>query len=315
MTWKKFKKGVITVVTFGAQGRIERKISERDKEIQKLYKKTLLLSEERNNANLKLKQLFNLKKTGYKLLLRIKKIILNFALKDRIQEQENFEHNNNVKVEFLETSISMGNKYLSGSGIGLATTSGVWALVGSCGTASTGTAISSLSGAAASNATLAWFGGGSLATGGGGMAIGTVVLGTVAGVVVIATVGILAHVKAGKVILEIEKDINKILEEQEIQETLIEKVNLIAKRTEEIIYVLSKETLIIEGEINKTLKIILPFGFLSVMFRKIKKFFTGKYFNEREYVIIQQLLLNVRSYLEILDLKIIDESGNPLTDN
>lgn len=44
-------------------------------------------------------------------------------------------------------------------------------------TASTGTAISALSGAAATNATLAWFGGGSLAAGGTGMAGGMVVLG------------------------------------------------------------------------------------------------------------------------------------------
>ncbi len=44
-------------------------------------------------------------------------------------------------------------------------------------TASTGTAISTLSGAAATNATLAWLGGGSIAAGGGGMALGTAVLG------------------------------------------------------------------------------------------------------------------------------------------
>ena len=54
-----------------------------------------------------------------------------------------------------------------------ATTSAVMAL----GTASTGTAISSLSGVAATNATLAALGGGSLAAGGGGMALGTAVLG------------------------------------------------------------------------------------------------------------------------------------------
>lgn len=43
-------------------------------------------------------------------------------------------------------------------------------------TASTGTAISGLTGAAATNATLAWLGGGSLAAGGGGMAAGAIVL-------------------------------------------------------------------------------------------------------------------------------------------
>lgn len=53
------------------------------------------------------------------------------------------------------------------------TTSAVMAL----GTASTGTAISTLSGVAATNATLAALGGGSLAAGGGGMALGSMVLG------------------------------------------------------------------------------------------------------------------------------------------
>lgn len=48
--------------------------------------------------------------------------------------------------------------------------------VSSFATASTGTAISGLTGAAATNATLAWLGGGSIAAGGGGMAAGAVVL-------------------------------------------------------------------------------------------------------------------------------------------
>lgn len=51
--------------------------------------------------------------------------------------------------------------------MGVATTFGV---------ASTGTAISTLSGVAATNAALAWLGGGTLATGGGGMAEGEVFL-------------------------------------------------------------------------------------------------------------------------------------------
>lgn len=53
-----------------------------------------------------------------------------------------------------------------------ATTAAVMAL----GTASTGTAIASLSGAALTNATLAALGGGSLVVGGGGIALGTMVL-------------------------------------------------------------------------------------------------------------------------------------------
>lgn len=60
---------------------------------------------------------------------------------------------------------------------GLGAAAGAFAIVGSVATASTGTSISALSGAAAMNATLAALGGGSLAAGGGGVAAGTMVLG------------------------------------------------------------------------------------------------------------------------------------------
>ena len=52
-------------------------------------------------------------------------------------------------------------------------------IVTTVGTASTGTAISSLSGVAARNATLAWLGGGTLAAGGLGIAGGAIVLGAI----------------------------------------------------------------------------------------------------------------------------------------
>ncbi len=56
---------------------------------------------------------------------------------------------------------------------------GAFVLAALVGTASTGTAIGTLSGAAATNATLAWFGGGALAAGGGGMVLGSLVVGGV----------------------------------------------------------------------------------------------------------------------------------------
>lgn len=63
---------------------------------------------------------------------------------------------------------------------GAAVNSAVTSAVMTWGSASTGTAISTLSGAAATNATLAALGGGAIAEGGGGMALGSTVLGTVA---------------------------------------------------------------------------------------------------------------------------------------
>lgn len=57
----------------------------------------------------------------------------------------------------------------------MAPTAAMWVAT-TFGTASTGTAISALSGAAATNAALAWLGGGALAVGGGGMAAGQALL-------------------------------------------------------------------------------------------------------------------------------------------
>lgn len=66
---------------------------------------------------------------------------------------------------------------VSGAIAGVAAGAGTIALVSAYGTASTGTAIASLSGAAASNATLAFLGGGATAAGGGGVVIGSCILG------------------------------------------------------------------------------------------------------------------------------------------
>ena len=65
-------------------------------------------------------------------------------------------------------------------------------------TASTGTAIATLSGAAAQNATLAFFGGGSLATGGLGMAGGTMVLGGLVAGPALMVMGLITSFKAGE---------------------------------------------------------------------------------------------------------------------
>lgn len=65
-------------------------------------------------------------------------------------------------------------------------------------TASTGTAIASLSGAAATNATLAFFGGGSLAAGGLGIAGGTAVLGGLVAGPALLVMGLISGAKASE---------------------------------------------------------------------------------------------------------------------
>lgn len=65
----------------------------------------------------------------------------------------------------------------TGTAAGFAAAGATTAAVMALGTASTGTAIASLSGIAATNAALAALGGGALAAGGGGIALGTTILG------------------------------------------------------------------------------------------------------------------------------------------
>lgn len=110
---------------------------------------------------------------------------------ERIQNRPEFAayERENVKIpayngeELKQVSVGAGVLLggLGGAAFGTAggfaaagaTTAAVMAL----GTASTGTAIASLSGVAATNATLAALGGGAIATGGGGMALGSTILG------------------------------------------------------------------------------------------------------------------------------------------
>ncbi len=130
------------------------------------------------------------------------------------------------KEEIKKASIGAGVLIggLSGAALGtaggFAAASATTAAVMALGTASTGTAIASLSGVAATNATLAALGGGSLAAGGGGMAAGATVLGAttlgvglLVGGVIFSLVGSSISGKADDAwqqMLDNEKTINKL---------------------------------------------------------------------------------------------------------
>ncbi|WP_422418989.1 hypothetical protein [Pseudomonas sp. GZD-222] len=94
-------------------------------------------------------------------------------------------------------------------------------------TASTGTAISSLGGVAATNATLAWLGGGSLAAGGYGMAGGMMVLG---GIVAGPALAIFGHVLGNKG----EEALNNARSNMEQARTLRDQAQLMADKLKAI---------------------------------------------------------------------------------
>lgn len=126
---------------------------------------------------------------------------VNFKRSAGLNELAKFSVDKNSLIELKQlgtfaTSLLGG---VAGGAMGGALTAfGAYSAAGSFAIASTGTAISSLSGAAATNATLAFFGGGSLATGGLGMAGGTAVLGGLVAGPALAIMGLIVGAKASK---------------------------------------------------------------------------------------------------------------------
>ena len=113
-------------------------------------------------------------------------------LKLKCQGTENLK---NMEVAALKaTEIARAGVASLGTGVlaGIASYGGAMMFA----SASTGTAIASLSGVAATNATLAWFGGGALTAGGLGMAGGTLVLGGIVVGPVLAAAGLIMNAKA-----------------------------------------------------------------------------------------------------------------------
>ncbi len=153
---------------------------------------------------------------------------------DKIKNKPEFKayHKDGIKIpeyngeELKKVSVGAGVLIggLGGAAVGTAggfasagaTTAAVMAL----GCASTGTPIAALSGAAATNATLAALGGGSLAAGGGGMALGTTILGATTLGVGLLVGGIIFNItgmslsdkadKAEKQVDQAECEINRI---------------------------------------------------------------------------------------------------------
>ena len=118
-------------------------------------------------------------------LLELSKLRIDRASFEKVGPQEHF-------------GVSLAGGSLAGLTGGALAAFGAYSAASTFAVASTGTAISSLSGAVATNATLAFFGGGSLASGGLGMAGGTAVLGGLVAGPALLVMGVIVGAKAGK---------------------------------------------------------------------------------------------------------------------
>ena len=111
-------------------------------------------------------------------------------------------HIDQAEFDELQEMVNFAGSFAGGAAAGTAggalVAFGAYGAAQTLAVASTGTAISALSGAAATNATLAFFGGGSLATGGLGMAGGAAVLGGLVAGPALMVMGFVAGAAAKK---------------------------------------------------------------------------------------------------------------------
>ncbi|WP_246019938.1 hypothetical protein [Limnobaculum zhutongyuii] len=165
-------------------------------------------------------------------------------------------------------------------------------------TATTGTAISSLSGVAATNATLAWLGGGSLAAGGYGMAGGMMVLG---GIVAGPALAIFSHILGNKG----EEALNNACSNMEQAKTICDHGVLMVEKLQAIAQVAMLA--------NQTLS--LTSGYLRGAVRDMKKAIDeyGESFptfsqESREVVFLS--IKYAQLIKAIIDTPILDQDGN-----
>lgn len=168
---------------------------------RKHEKAVLSLEQEREKTNAMLQELGKLKvhifSNQIKYLVdaiksRKKKAGSNISGFEQMIEELNLPQMEKMVIGSLDIEKGLASGAASGALMGL----GAYGSVGMLASASTGTAIASLGGVAATNATLAWLGGGSLAAGGFGMAGGMAVLGGLVAGPAIAITGFVMASKA-----------------------------------------------------------------------------------------------------------------------
>jgi len=156
----------------------QKRCEEKEKSVKETFQATQALAEEYGQTQIQVKL-----QTIGRFVALIERIGQR-ASQSNMDFLESVEGFSPQKIREYKAASLEAKRFATGGfkavGAAYAASQGTLALVGLFGTASTGAAIGGLSGAAASSATLAWLGGGSLAVGGGGMALGTLVLGGIA---------------------------------------------------------------------------------------------------------------------------------------
>lgn len=299
------------IITFGAAGRVERKVEEFEDlrgEYEYLYGQ---MEEQRQKVNLLLERLIQTKVSAVNSLKQISSISKNLKGKDRnILYDKIGNEIDTISFDRIDQTISAADVAMDvtkGVSAGVSTALGAWALVSTLGTASTGTAIGALSGAAATNATLAWFGGGALAAGGGGIAAGTAMIGGIVAIPALVLTGIFSHLKANKQIQEIENKMLELLKAIDGLHDNLLKLELIEQRSQELIVAIDKARTTFEHEMKIVYKQIYPIPFFSKLKKTLrKKLLKKNYFSDADLQHIAYIGGLANEFATLIDTKVFD---------
>lgn len=196
------------------------------------------------------------------------------------------------RIEKLAVRYSEVQNAAGGLGAGSVAAIGSWSVVSLLGTASTGTAISTLSGVAATNATLAWLGGGALAAGGAGMAGGATLLG---GIVIVPAIGIMSwqsRAKAEKLTTETSK----------IKAELVKLAQAIKQHMDTIVATtaatdrLASPTEALASKYLQVRRELFPIWYISYAIRKVRSWFGGEFFRTGEVTLLDELCVAIANY-------------------
>lgn len=174
-------------------------------------------------------------------------------------DKDRLKFGGNELLEMRDLSLKAGEVIVGSAGAaGAGALAGIASYGGAMmfGSASTGTAIGSLTGAAATNATLAWFGGGSLAAGGMGMAGGMAVLGGIVAGPVLAVGGMAMAAKAKESLAQAqiyEAEAETTIAEIESAIAMLRAIDKTASLFDKVINQLSESTSLALNELESTI--------------------------------------------------------------
>ncbi len=194
-------------------------------------------------------------------------------------------------------AISLAGGSVAGTAGGALAAFGAYGAAQTLACASTGTAIAALSGAAASNATLAFFGGGSLAAGGMGMAGGAAVLGGLVAGPALLVMGFVAGAAAKKSL-----DQAKTNQLEAIQ--LAEQLNTASEQCEAI----RRRTYMFHNLLARLDSYFLPFVYKMEDIVKTEGDDYGKYSTDSKKCIASCVSIAV-SIKGVLDTQILTDDG------